>query len=88
MHSIVGISKDQKKKPVLYKLHDYTKGGTDLEDQKLSFYLCKTRSRKWTTIAVLYLLDTCRINAASVLAMNEQTETRLLSVRTNRVVGL
>ena len=76
MQPIFGISKDQKKKPALYKLYDYTKGGTDIVDQKISFYSCKTKSRKWTTIAFSYLLDTCRINAASVLAMNKHTEPR------------
>ena len=61
MQPIFGISKDQKKKPALYKLYDYTKGGTDIVDQKISFYSCKTKSRKWTTIAFSYLLDTCRM---------------------------
>ena len=60
----------------MYKLCDYTKGGADIVDQKITFYLSKTKSRKWTTIAFSYLLDICRINAASVLAMNEHTEPR------------
>ena len=50
------------------------KGGTDIVDQKVTFYSSKTKSRKWTTIAFSYLLDICRINAASVLAMNKHTE--------------
>ena len=44
MEPIFGISKDQKKKPALYKLYDYTKGGIDIVDQKISFYSCKTKS--------------------------------------------
>ena len=64
------------KKPALYKLCDFTKGGTDIVDQKITFYLCKTKSRKWTTIAFSYLLDICHINTASVLAMNKHTEPR------------
>ena len=52
------------------------KEGTDILDQKICFYSCKTKSRKWTTIAFLYFLDTCRINAASVLAMNEHLKPR------------
>ena len=52
------------------------KGGTNIVDQKISFYSCKTKSRKCTTIVFSYLLDTCYINAASVLAMNEHTEQR------------
>ena len=64
------------KKLALYKLCDYTKGGTDIVDQKINFYSSKTKSRKWTTIAFSYLLDICRINAASVLAMNKHAEPR------------
>ena len=46
-------------------------------DQKITFYSCKTKSRKWTTIAFSYLLcDICGISAASVLAMNKHTEPR------------
>ena len=41
---------------------------------KITFYSCKIKSRKWTTIAFSYLLDICRINATSVLAMNKHTE--------------
>ena len=50
------------------------KGDTDIIDQKVTFYSSKTKSRKWTTIAFSYLLDICRINAASVLAMNKHAE--------------
>ena len=43
---------------------------------KITFYSSKTKSQKWTTIAFSYLLDICRINAASVLAMNKHAEPR------------
>ena len=33
---------------------DYTKGGTDIVDQKIISYSIKTKSRKWTTIAFSY----------------------------------
>ena len=52
------------------------KGSTDIVDQKITFYSSKTKSRKWTTIAFSYLLDICRIIAASVLAMNKYMEPR------------
>ena len=68
MHPIFLISND-KRKPALYKLCNYAKEGKDIVDQKISFNSQKTKSRKWTTIAFLYLLDTCPIDAASVLAM-------------------
>ena len=47
---------------------------------KITFYSSKTKSRKWTTIAFSYLLDICRINAASVLAMNKHAERRKQAV--------
>ena len=52
------------------------KGITDIVDQKITFYSSKIKSRKCTIIAFLYLLDICRVNTASVLAMNKHTESR------------
>ena len=44
---IRGVAKDDdKKEPAVYKLYDFTKGGTDIVDQKISFYNCKTKSRE------------------------------------------
>ena len=77
MHPIfLLISKDLRKKPALYKLCDYTKRGTDIVHQTISFNSCKIKSQKWTTITFSYLLDTCRIHRTSVLAMNKHTEPR------------
>ena len=76
MHPIFKFQKIKRKKTALYKLCDYTKGGRDIVDQKIAFYLSKIKSRKWTTIAFLYLFDICCINSASVLAMNKHKEPR------------
>ena len=70
VHPILGISKDIKPKPVLYKLYDFTIGGIEIVDQKMSFYSCKPKSRKWTIVAFSYLLDTCRVNASAIMALN------------------
>ena len=44
---ILGTSKhDPKLKPAIYKLYNYTKGGTDIIDQNMSFYSCKAKSRR------------------------------------------
>ena len=32
---ILGVSQNPKKKPAIYKLYDYTKGGTDIIDQRM-----------------------------------------------------
>lgn len=37
--SLLGVTKDdQQKKPAIYKLYDFTKGGTDIIDQRINFY--------------------------------------------------
>ena len=59
MRPLPGVTSDDgKKKPALYKLYDFTKGGMDIVDQKFGNYTVKTKSRKWTTVAFSYLLDT------------------------------
>ena len=59
MRPLLGVTSDDgKKKPALYKLYDFTKGGMDIVDQKFGNYTVKTKSRKWTTVAFSYLLDT------------------------------
>ena len=48
MLPMLGITRDDgKKKHALYKFYDFSKGGTDVVDQKMSFYTCKAKSRKW-----------------------------------------
>lgn len=73
------FSKDLKSKPALYKLYDFTKGGTDIVDQKMMYYSCKAKSRKWTIVAFSYLLDTCRVNASTVLNLNQDKDLQKLS---------
>lgn len=71
---VLGITKDDKKKPALYKLYDFTKGGTDIIDQKMGSYTTKAKSRKWTKVAFSYLLDTIRVNASTIYAMVNKTD--------------
>ena len=77
---IIAVTKDDgKKKPAIYKLYDFTKGGTDIVDQKMGTYTVKSKSRKWTTAAFAYLLDTIRVNSQTVYALNnniKQNKTR------------
>ena len=45
---ILGITKDDRKSKLgIYKVYDFTKGGTDIIDQRMIFYTCKPKSRKW-----------------------------------------
>ena len=59
-----------KLKPAIYKQYDYTKGGTDIIDQRMSFYSCKAKSRRWTMTILAYILDTCRVNTFTFLTLN------------------
>ena len=61
---------DDKCKPAIIKFYDFTKEGTDIIDQKMGYYTVKTKSRRWTMVAFAYLLDTIRVNASTVLAVN------------------
>ena len=74
-HPLLGTTKDDgKEKPSLYKLYDFTKGGTDIIDQRMSSYSSKPKSRKWTMVAFSYILDTARVNASTILAMNRNQD--------------
>ena len=70
VHPILGISEKIKPKPALHKLYDFTKGETDIVNQIMSFYSCEPKSRKWIIVAFSYLLDTCRVNASTIMAVN------------------
>ncbi|CAH1252394.1 PGBD4 [Branchiostoma lanceolatum] len=71
MPPLLGVTKDDKNsKPAIYKLYDFTKGGTDIVDQRMGSYTCKTKTPRWTMAAFFYLLDTCRVNSCTVRAMN------------------
>ena len=39
-------------------------------DQRMSFYFCEPKSRKWTIVAFSYLLNTCRVNASATMVLN------------------
>ena len=71
----LGVTKDDgKKKPAIYKLYDFTKGGTDVMDRRIGTYTCKSKSNRWTLTAFSYILDVCRINASTVLALNKNVD--------------
>ena len=65
---------DDKCNPAIIKFYDCTKGGTDIIDQKMGYYTVKTKSRRWTMVTFAYLLDTIRVNASTVLAVNKTVD--------------
>ena len=69
---ILGTTKDDNcHKLGLYKLHDFTKGGTDIVDQRMRFHTTKTKSRKWTLVMFACMLDTARVNSSTIFALNQ-----------------
>lgn len=72
---ILGITRDDKRDKLgTYKLYDFTKGGTDIVDQRMGFLTCKTKSRKWTMVAFAYVLDMARVNSATIHALNKNED--------------
>ena len=77
MQSLLGTTKDDgKKKPAIYHLYDFTKGGTDVMDQRMATFSCKAKTNRWTIAAFAYIVDIYRVNAATVLAMNYGSDPR------------
>ena len=55
---ILDITKDDgKSKLGIYKVYDFTKGETDIIDQRMGFYTWKPKSRKWTITVFSYVTD-------------------------------
>ena len=67
---------DEKNKPALHKFYDFTKGGTDIVDQKIGGYTRKAKSPKWKMVALYYILDTARINSITLSSLNNDVEPR------------
>ena len=59
---------DDKNKPAIYKQYDFSKGGTDIVDQRMEFYSCKLKSKRWTINAFFCVLDIYRVNASTIYA--------------------
>ena len=65
---------DNKSKPAIYKLYDFSKGGTDIIDQKMRLYNFKSKLKHWTMNAFLYVLHSCQVNASTIYAMNNDVQ--------------
>ena len=59
MRVLLGVIRDDgKRKPAIFKAHDFTKGRADIVDQKMSSLSCKAKSARWKMVAFYYILDT------------------------------
>jgi hypothetical protein len=62
-HMLGTTKDDSRKKLALYKLHDFTKGGTDIVDQRMAFHTSKTN-----------MIDTARVNSSTIYALNKNVD--------------
>ena len=70
MRPLMGITRDdEKQKPVIIRFYEFIKGGTDILDQKIFRYLCKSVTRMWAVVHFFFLLDTIRCNALTMYAI-------------------
>ena len=74
---ILGTTKDEKKKPAIIKVYDFTKGGTDIMDQRFGNYTTKSKTKKWTKVVFFFILDTTRVNAQTIYYLVMGIEPRL-----------
>ena len=69
--AILGITRDDdKKKPAAFKVYDFTKGGTDIMDQRMDVYTTATKTRRWPRKGLDFVLDVTRVNSQSVYSLN------------------
>ena len=74
--SVQGVTKDEKKKPQIFKFYDFSKGGTDLIDQRTGKYTTSIKSNKWTKKAICFMLDVARTNSQTIFALNQNLDPR------------
>ena len=71
MTPILGVTKDDgHKKPAIYKFYDFTKGGTDIVDQRSDKYTTSTKNRRWSIKTWEYMLDVTRVNSQTIHSLN------------------
>ena len=68
------VTQDDKRKPLSYKIYDYTKGGIDIPYQRMGSYTTKYKSRKWTLVALSYVLEMAHLNSQAIYVINNARE--------------
>ena len=67
---------DHKEKPAAIKVYDFSKGGTDIMDQRMGSFTTSTKSNRWPLKMLSYLLDVSRVNAQTVSSLNSSQDPR------------
>ena len=78
-YPLKGITMDDNvRKPAMLKLYDFTKGGTDIIDQRMARrkYSKKAKTNKWAMVGFYYLHVTARINTHTVWSLNNDLNPR------------
>lgn len=76
MPPLLGTTKDEKRKPATHKFYDFTKGGTDIVDQRIGCYSVNCKSNRWSMTAFCYILDTARVNSQCVHSLQNGKQPR------------
>ena len=58
----------------IHKMYDFTKGGTDIIDQRMGFYTYKPKSRKWTTTVFSYVIDKACVTSSTTFALQKKND--------------
>ena len=70
---ILGVTEDDGKSDLrIYKVYDFAKGGTDIINQRMRFYTCKPKSRKWRITVFDYVNDMARVNLSTTFALQKK----------------
>ena len=67
---------DEKKKPAIIKFYDFTKGGTDIVDQRIDKYTVSGKTNSWPKKVFWFMLDSTRINAQTINSLNHSLDVR------------
>ena len=74
--AILGAAKEDHKRPAVIEFYNFTKGGTDIMDQRMGNYTTKFISLRWTMAVLCYILDTARVNAQTIYFKNKGEDVR------------
>ena len=67
---------DNKPKPDVFKVYDFTKSRTDIVDQRSESNSTNSKSRKWTKKVLFLLLDIAPVNAQTIWLLNNGKQHR------------
>ncbi len=76
-----GVTKDRRKKPAIFKLYDFTKGGVDIVDQRMAKWSTQIKCTKWTLCIFQFFLDCSRVNGCTLFSTARDENPRLADTK-------